>query len=94
MSEAAPPPEDLPPPSAELVLYRVHVEALIATLGRRKAEKYLRTASEIFATEQSLSAVLMFRPMAQQEPLMRARRAAAYWFKQALPTFIARIPPK
>lgn len=85
-------PQTLPAPSAALVLFRVHVEATIATMGRRKAEKYLSIMSETLAWEESLSSVFQIRPADQHAEVRAARLQAAAIFKAYSPLWLARIP--
>lgn len=85
------PPDDLPPPSAELVLLRVVIESHLATAPRKRAERYLRTITEKLAAEENLSAVFQIRPTAQHEEVRRARRQAALMFERLLPIFLARL---
>lgn len=86
-------PEDtapLPAPSPELVLFRVHVEASIAVMGRKKAERYLRVMAETISAEESLAEVLQIRQTGQQARVRAAHREAAALFRRYLPLFIAR----
>lgn len=84
--------EDLPSPSAELVLFRVHVEATVAVLGRKKADRYLRIMSEALAQEENLTSVFQIRPSAQHGAVRIARRQAATIFRRYLPIWLARMP--
>jgi hypothetical protein len=87
-------PEELPPPSAELVLFRVHVEAMVATMGRKRAERYLRAMAEKLAWEEGLASVFHIRPIAQHAEVRRTRQQASAIFERMLPVFLAAIPPK
>lgn len=94
MPELAHSPEDLPPPSAELVLWRVSVEAFIASAGRKRSERFLRLMAEKLANEENLSQVFHIRPSADALRVQRARREAAAMFERFLPVFLARLPPE
>jgi hypothetical protein len=85
-------PEDLPAPTPELILFRAHAEATIAALGKKRARVYLETMGNALAEDPRSPPIIPLRPLAHFEALVRARRAAAYWFIQALPTFRARMP--
>ena len=86
--------DELPEPSAELVLWRVHVEAMLAVLSRKKGERYLTYMTERLAWEDNLSAVFNIRPQAQHAQVRRARRQAARIYERYLPVFHARLPRK
>ena len=85
------PTEQLPPPSAELVLWRVQTEAIISVLGRRKGERFLRVMADKLANEENMSAVFQIRPSSERGAVSRARQEAAEIFKRLLPLFLARL---
>jgi hypothetical protein len=91
MPELATDQADLPPPSAELVLFRIHVEAVVAVLGRRKGERYLRLMAQKLAAEENLSSLFPIRPQKDFASVQRARRQAAAIFERLLPVFLARL---
>lgn len=74
-----------------MVFLRAHIEATIATMGRRRAERYLRLMAEIISQEENLSAVFQLRPVTQQGEVRKARRQAAAMFDGYLPLFLARL---
>jgi hypothetical protein len=86
--------QTLPSPSAELVLYRVHVEALIHVLGRKKAGRYLRAMADKLAWEEGLASVFQIRPASEQASVRQARQQAAAIFERMLPIFLAALPPR
>lgn len=86
--------QELPRPSAELVLWRVHVEAQIEVLGRKKAERYLRTMADKLAWEDNLAAVFQIRPHTEQRLVSIARQQAVAIFERHLPIFLAALAPK
>lgn len=84
--------EELPTPSAELVLYRAHVQALLRVLGRKKGERYLRLMAGQLAAEENLSNVLSIRPSSQALEVRMSRRQAATIFDRLMPVFLASLP--
>lgn len=84
-----PGPEGLPPPSAEMVLWRTSVQAFIAVCGRRKGERFLRLMAEQLAMEDNLSSVFQIRPTSDRERVRLARQQAAKMFEAYLPIFLA-----
>jgi hypothetical protein len=74
------------------VLFRVHVEAMIATMGRKRAERYLRAMAEKLAWEEGLASVFHIRPIAQHAEVRRTRQQASAIFERMLPVFLAAIP--
>lgn len=95
MPDAVSPPEELPPPSAELVLIRVMVEAFLVSADLPKGKRAfgaVRVASEILATEETVAALFPVRPRSQQAAQARARRQAIAMFREWTPLFAARLP--
>jgi hypothetical protein len=84
-------PEELPAPSAEIVLIRVFVQSYLATVSKRRGEAFLRHAADLLATEESLSGVTPIRPPKSQPAVTRARMQALALFRQYLPTLIASV---
>lgn len=76
------------------MLYRVHVESIIAVLGPKKGERYLLDMARRLAREEDLASVFQIRPEAQRAELRRSRREAAAIFERLLPSFLAALPPK
>lgn len=91
MAERSRAASELPEPSAELVLFRVHVEAMLAVMGPKKGERYLRLMAEKLASEENLSALFHIRPRSDDAAVQRARSQAAELFRRHLPIFLARI---
>lgn len=92
MPETTPEPMELPDPHPAYVLFRVQTEALVAVIGRKKAERMLRIMAEKLATEQSLAQVFVVRPKTKHEEMRLARVHAANLFDRYLATFTARLP--
>lgn len=84
--------EILPLPTAELVLLRVLAQAYLATVSRRRAEAFLRRASELLADEASVAALFPIRPREGVTALNKARREAVGVFRVLLPAFVAAVP--
>ena len=92
--EGAVAPEEMPAPSAELILIRVFVEAFLATSTPKRARAFMSVATSILADEESVSLAFPIRPTQRQPQLTRARRGAVGLYKQLLPTLMARVPPR
>lgn len=84
-------PEDLPAPSAELVLWRVAVEAFLDTMPRKKGEAFLIRMGELLASEEAVSNILPIRPDSETEMVQAARVQAVAMFRQYLRVFMARL---
>lgn len=68
------------------------MEAHLATLSRKRGERFLRLMAEKLAEEQNLSEVIAIRPSSQQQAVRRSRRQAAELFERLLPILLARLP--
>lgn len=86
------PVEELPPPSAPLVVVRTGAQALIRALGRRKAEKFVREWATLFSTQESVELLLPARTPSERRAVAKAQREAMAWFREVLPTLLASIP--
>lgn len=82
---------DVPEPTAEQVLLRVLVEAHIATVPRRRGEKYLRTVAEKLAGEENFAAVFQIKPSPHASAARAARTQAAEMYRRWLPVLLARL---
>lgn len=87
-------PEELPAPSAEMVLLRVLAEAFLATSTPKRARAFMNVATSILADEESLSLAFPIRPASRQPEITKARRGAVAMYRQLLPTLMARVPPR
>lgn len=83
--------ENVPAPSAVLVLWRASVMAFITVCGRRKAERFLEVMTRQLADEENLSSVFQIRPNTEQAAVRQARREAAELFRRYLPLFLASL---
>jgi hypothetical protein len=86
------PPVELPPPSAELILWRASMQAFIAVSGRKRGERFLRTVAEKLALEDNLSSVFQIRPTSETGAVQKARREAAEIYERYLPILLAQLP--
>lgn len=68
------------------------MECFLATMGRKKAERFLRLMAEKLASEENLSSVFQIRPTSEETEVARARRQAVEMYRRYLPIFLARIP--
>jgi hypothetical protein len=87
----------LPPPSPELVLIRVFVQAYLATAHekpRRRARAFLDAATRTLADEESVSLLLPYRPSTERAAVNLARRRAVALFRALTPSLVAKLPPE
>lgn len=82
----------LPPPSATLVLIRTGVQALMRTLGRRKAERLLREWSAILVNLETVQTLLPSRSPADRAEVAKAQMEAVAWWREILPALLDSIP--
>lgn len=85
---------DIPGPSAEMVLFRVFMQAFLQEVSRKRGERVIRAMAERLAREQSLSTILPIRPHAQTEAVRRARQGAAIIFEAYVPHLMDALPPE
>jgi hypothetical protein len=85
---------ELPPASAELVIIRTGTQALIRTLGRKKGERFLKEWMALLADEDSVRLLFPARPQHDRASVVVAQQQALAWVRQAIPTFLATIPPE
>lgn len=74
---------------AMMKLWRVSVEAFIASAPRRRSERFLRLMSEKLAEEESLAQVFPIRPGTMRELDRLAVEKALVCFSRAMPMFVA-----
>jgi hypothetical protein len=87
--------KDLPPPSAELVLFRVAIQAHLRTAHLKpklRAEAFLDEMGSLLASEEAVLALFPSRPRNEREAQASARLGAAAWFDAVHPAFAAAIP--
>lgn len=93
--ETVPKAEELPAPSAEMVLIRVAIESYLATAHmkpRERSRAFFDKASSILADEESVALLFPIRPASGHSSVSRARREAVAIWQAFAPTFLARIP--
>lgn len=83
--------DDLPPPSPELVMLRVLLEAHLATLPRRKAIRFLEAANELFEQHDQLRNAYRLRADACDGQVQEARRLARNWFDRLVSVYLRRL---
>lgn len=89
--------DDLPAPSPELILWRLSIQAHLATAHlprRRRARAFLEQIASGLADEEAFSTLTVLRPPADHAALTRARRQAVRAFRALLPMFTAKLPPE
>lgn len=86
--------EGLPPLTYEDVRWRWTVEAMIACMGRKRGERFLRLLVDRARTEVELETVLPIRRHASHVAIMREKRKAAASISAYLPTLRASLPPE
>lgn len=84
--------EAMPEPTAALVLWRVSMESLLATMPRKKAERFLRDLAEKLAEEENLASVFQLRPKTERAATAVATKQAVEAYARFLPIFLARLP--
>lgn len=73
------------------MLWRVHVEALLAVMPRKRGERYLRLMAEKLADEENLASVFQIRPSSHRAASRRATLQAAELLERTMPLFLARL---
>lgn len=69
-------------------------QAFIRTMGRRKAERFIRELALIASHEESVRSLMPHRPAANRARRNRAQNEAAEWLRQVLPFLISSLPPE
>ena len=83
--------DDLPPPSAELVMLRVLIEAHLATHSRRKAARFLEAVNDLFDQHDQLRNAYRLRPDVYDDQVVEARRKARNWFNRLMSVYLRRL---
>ena len=81
----------LPPPSADLILWRVTLEALLAGMSRKKGMRLLRAIADKVANEEVFAQISPIRKSPDRAALSMARKQAAEVFSRSLPVLLARL---
>lgn len=82
-------PDDLPAPSAALVLLRQFVQAYLTTCSRKKAAAILEALRVISEEEEAAAHVLPMKASPRAHAHAKARLQAAALFRESLPVFMA-----
>ena len=85
--ETSPPPA----PSAELILIAGFVQAHIATLPRKQADRFLKIAKDKFGQYCELAEVPRLRASEHDAALAHSILQAEAWYRASLPVFLAAI---
>lgn len=85
---------ELPAPSAALTIVRTGAQALCITLGRRKAEKWLREWARIASDAESIRMLFPTRSPGEREAVRASQLQALAWLKEALPAMMETLPPE
>lgn len=85
--------DELPEPTAEQVLFRNHVLAMMRIIGRKKGLRYLKLMSEQLALEAGLSNVTSIRPHRMARKVQISREQAAMLWHGLQPMLVAALPP-
>ncbi|MFI4932988.1 MAG: hypothetical protein ACHP7N_00050 [Caulobacterales bacterium] len=80
-----------PAPASNLVLISVFVQAHLATLPKKRAERFICAAKEVLDRYADLAEMPRIRPGRQDEELATAIAEASVWFRAMLPTFRAAV---
>lgn len=81
------------PQSPELVIIEVGLSALIGALGRKRADRLLKDMAITLAHRSSRRGVRRINSASEDRAVVEAEQAADAWFRENLPTFVARLPP-
>lgn len=74
-------PNELPPPSADLVLIREMFGAIVASLPRKERERVVATFRQRMNELSGSDVVTVMRPPKHRAGIMRARREAFAWMR-------------
>lgn len=86
--------DELPDPSASLVISRVIVEAWIRTVSRRQGAEFLKSLAAVLEDREEMACVVPIRRTEKAAAAARAEREALAALRQMLPVFIATLPPR
>lgn len=84
--------DELPTPSAELVLSRVIVEAWLRTVTRKEGAAFLQNLAGVIGDSEEMAAVVPILRTEAGRAKARAEREALAALRQMLPVFIATLP--
>lgn len=84
--------DELPDPSASLVISRVIVEAWLRTVSRKQGALFLENLANVLADREEMASIVPIRRTANGIATARAEREALAALRQMLPVFIATLP--
>lgn len=84
--------DELPDPSAPLVISRVIVEAWLRTVPRRTGAMFLENLACVLSNQEEMACVVPIRRTDSGIAAARAEREALAALRQMLPVFIATLP--
>lgn len=84
--------DPLPASSASLSALRMMAQAFLRTVGKRKAEKFIRELALIVAKEETVRTLMPTRPAHQRAAQERAQDEAAQWVRLVLPMLLSSVP--
>jgi hypothetical protein len=77
-------PEDMPPPSVELMLLSVIFRAQMQTLSTRKQQRFVKTVMDAFEAMEAAGTVVRLRSPKYDAEVLKARREALAWVRGAM----------
>jgi hypothetical protein len=83
--------DDLPFPEWLGVVVRVAISAHLATCKPKQAQAFLHEMARILSSEEAVADLMPERPARHHAALARERRRAMAWFRQNMPSFLARM---
>lgn len=84
--------DELPDPSAPLIISRVIVEAWLRSVGRKDGLLFLENLARVLGDREEMSSVVPIRRTDSGRAAARAEREALAALRQMLPVFIATLP--
>lgn len=82
----------VPRPSPEFVALRTGAQALVRTLGRKRAERFLREWARMLSVDEGVTTLLPRRPASDHAAVELAREQARTWFQSVLPAILDAVP--
>jgi hypothetical protein len=77
-----------------LVIVRTGAQALIRALGPRKGRKFVKEWTALLSTENSVKMLFPSQPQEDRAAVSAVQQQALAWMREALPVFMASIPPE
>lgn len=83
-----------PSPMPAVAIMRMLMQAHLRTIGRRKAERFLRELATIVENEESIRLLFPTRPKHERAAQAAAQDEASAWIRQMLPELMRSLPPE